>query len=52
MKECEKIKTLMENLINETESSRIATSEELIQALVQGLDFIRGGELQAQPLRK
>ncbi|WLV23993.1 hypothetical protein QR721_10155 [Aciduricibacillus chroicocephali] len=52
MKEREKIKTLMEKLINETENSRIDTSEELIQALVKGLDFIKGGELQAQPVRK
>jgi len=52
LRECEKIKSLMEKLINETENSRISTSEELIQALVQGLDFIRGNELQTQTMGK
>jgi len=50
VRECEKIKSLMEKLINETENSRISTSEELIQALVQGLDFIRGNEFKTQTM--
>lgn len=45
MGESEKIKVLLEKLICETENSRIGTSEELIQALIQGLSFFKSNEL-------
>lgn len=47
MGESEKVKVLLEKLIYETENSRIGTSEELIQALVNGLSFVKRPEWEA-----
>jgi len=45
--ESEKIKVLMETLIHETENCKFGTSEELIQALVQGISNVKGINMQA-----